>query len=83
MNVYGELLELLCPKGQAQSPVCFGTIVSAQPPAVAVAGQTLSAGLVWPRGLTVTEDDVGAEVAMLPLPRGFLILFAVEGGQEP
>ena len=79
MNVYSQLWELLRPTGAAgESAVCFGQISGIQPPAVTLAGQVVSA--LWPRGTALTEADLGREVAMLPLPEGFLVLFQVEGG---
>ena len=80
MNVYSQLWELLRPTGTEGCSVCFGQVSGIRPPAVTVAGQALSQGLVWPRGTALTEADMGREVAMLPLPDGFLVLFQVEGG---
>lgn len=78
MNVYSQLWELLRPTGTEGCPVCFGQISGIRPPAVTLAGQAVSA--LWPRGTALTEADLGREVAMLPLPEGFLVLFQVEGG---
>lgn len=80
MNVYSELWELLCPAKEAPFAVCFGTITATEPPAVTVAGQVITSGLVWPKGGKPAEKDRGEEVALLPLADGFLVLFQVEGG---
>lgn len=80
MNVYSELWELLRPVEADASPVCFGTITGYDPKEVTVGGQALRKGLRWPRNAVWTQEDLGREVALLPLPDGFLVLFQTEGG---
>ena len=79
MNVYSELLELLRPREETSYPVCFGTISAVDPLCVTVGGTAIRKGLLCPRGTVFLEEDLGREVALLPCPGGFLILFEVEG----
>lgn len=80
MNVYSELLELLSPQREAESPVCFGTISGVSPPRITVGERQLERGLVLPRGTVFREEDLGREVALLPCRGGFVLLFQIEGG---
>ena len=81
MNVYSELLELLCPRREAgERGVCFGVISGVEPLRLTVGGTELSRGLLWPRGMTFDKRDLGREAALLPLEDGFLLLFEIEGG---
>jgi len=80
MNVYSELLDLLCPRQAAPQTVHFGTICGVSPLRVTVGGREVRRGLFYPRGTVFCKEDIGREVAMLPCAGGFLILFQVEGG---
>lgn len=80
MNVYSELLDLLCPRQNHTAQVLFGTVSGVAPLRVTVGGQEIRQGLTVPRGTAFTEYDLGREVALLPLAAGFLLLFPVEGG---
>lgn len=81
MNVYHELLELLCPRQEAPHPVLFGTLSSAEPLRITVGGAEISQGLHRPRGMMFYEEDLGRELALLPCENGFLVLFQTEGGE--
>lgn len=81
MNVYSELLGLLCPRRETgERGVCFGVISGVEPLRLTVGGAELSRGLLWPRGMTFDKRDLGREAALLPLEDGFLLLFEIEGG---
>lgn len=81
MNVYHELLELLCPGQGTPHPVLFGTLSSADPLQITVGGTEISRGLHRPRGMLFYEEDLGRELALLPCENGFLILFQTEEGE--
>lgn len=81
MNVYSELLELLSPRREAgEAGVCFGTISGVEPLRVTVGGTEVSRGLLRPRGMVFRTEDIGKEMALLPRKDGFVLLFAIEGG---
>ena len=80
MNVYSELLDLLCPRQSHTAQVLFGTVSAVAPLRISVGGQEIRQGLAVPRGTAFTEEDLGQEVALLPLAAGFLLLCPVEGG---
>lgn len=77
MNVYSELWELLRPQQQSEGGALFGTVRSASPLSVSVGETVLTEGLYKPAGMSVTDEDIGAAVALLPCETGFLILFFV------
>ena len=81
MNVYHELLELLCPRQEVSCPVLFGTLSGVEPLQVTVGGTEISRGLHHPRGMVFYEEDLGRELALLPCESGFLILFQTEEGE--
>jgi len=80
MSVYSELLDILLREPPDSPPGLFGTIAAVSPLMVRVRGRTLSRGLFYQRGTRFTEEDIGAEVALLPCEEGFLILFQTEEG---
>lgn len=80
MNVYHELLELLCPGQPFRPQVCFGTLSGITPLTVTVGDAKISRGLFYARGTEFHETDIGSEMALLPWEGGFVILFPVEGG---
>ena len=80
MNVYSELLELLCPGQPFRPQVCFGTLSGIAPLTVTVGDAEITRGLLYARGTKFDETDIGSELALLPCEGGFLILFQVEGG---
>lgn len=81
MNVYSELLELLSPRRQAESPVLLGVIRGVSPLTLEVRETEVTEGLMVPRGTVFYQEDIGREVALLPCGTGFLLLFEVEGGE--
>ena len=81
MNVYHELLELLCPRQEHPRPVLFGTLTQVEPLCITVGGTEISRGLHRPRGMQFHKEDLGQEVALLPCENGFLILFQTEEGE--
>ena len=81
MNVYSELLELLSPRHQTESPVLLGVIRGVSPLTLEVRETAVTEGLMVPRGTVFRKEDVGREVALLPCGSGFLLLFEVEGGE--
>lgn len=81
MNVYSELLELLCPRQAPSQAVHFGTISGISPLRITVGGREVGQGLFYPRGTVFCQEHIGREVALLPCAGGFLILFQVEGGE--
>ena len=80
MNVYSELLELLCPVQTFRPQVCFGTLSGIAPLTVSAGGAEVSKGIFYARGTQFYETDIGREVALLPWEGGFVLLFPVEGG---
>lgn len=80
MNLYSELLDLLCPRQTPPLEVLFGTVSGVAPLRITVGDREIRQGLMTPRGTAFTEEDLGQEVALLPLATGFLLLFPVEGG---
>lgn len=80
MNVYSELLELLCPPLQQSTPGLVGTVTNISPLTVTVRGVSLSEGLVYPAGMVFYPEDVGRSVALLPWEGGYFILFFTGGG---
>lgn len=80
MNVYSELLELLSPRRQTESPVLLGVIRGVSPLTLEVRETVVTEGILYPLGTEFQTEDIGREVALLPCGSGFLLLFEVEGG---
>ena len=81
MNVYHELLELLCPRQETSCPVLFGTLSGVDPLQITVGETEIRQGLRHPRGMLFQKEDLGRELALLPCGNGFLILFQTEEGE--
>ena len=80
MNIYSELLELLCPRPSEPAPGLFGVLTAVSPLTVTVRGTVLTEGLFYPRDTVFRQEDIGREAALLPCEEGFWILGIVEGG---
>lgn len=80
MNIYSELLELLCPRPSEPAPGLFGVLTAVSPLTVTIRDTALSEGLFYPEGTVFRREDIGHEVALLPCEEGFWILGIVEGG---
>ena len=80
MNVYSELLDLLCPQKSAQPVGVFGTLAAVSPLAVTLRGSRLSRGLFYPAGTRFQQEDVGREVLLLPCEEGLYLVGFVEEG---
>ena len=80
MNIYSELLELLCPRPSEPVPGLFGVLTAVSPLTVTVRGAVLTEGLFYPESTVFRREDIGREVALLPCRGGFVLLFQIEGG---
>lgn len=80
MNVYSQLLDLLTPKKDRETPAVFGVLSAAQPLEVTLRGTRLTKGLFYPAGTVFRTEDVGREVLLLPCEQGLYLVGFVEGG---
>ena len=78
MNVYSELLDLLLRQPESAPGGIFGSLTGYDPVAVTVRGTAITEGLFAPKGTRFREEDLGAQLALLPCEEGFLILFQAQ-----
>ena len=80
--VYSELLDLLQRKPSSPTGGLLGILTGLSPLTVKIQGREIDQGLLCPRGTVFHQEDLGAEIALLPCEAGFLILFQVEEGSR-
>lgn len=80
MNVYSQLLDLLTPQKERQTPAVFGVLSAVHPLEVTLRGTRLTKGLFYPAGMSFRTEDVGREVLLLPCEQGLYLVGFVEGG---